>query len=224
MPDPWHAPVPFDGLPAPRPRRVALALLGTAPPVAEALRRAARYLSEAGCVVEEVEPPHWNEAAGLWRTVLMADSLRFMSPLIEANGDEATRRSWRGWCANVPPPTEAEFHAGLARRTAILRDWQRFFGRYAALLCPVSRETPFPIDLDQTPEGQRRILHAQETLYVFNFLGLPGAVVPTDVMHDGVRLGVQIVCDRFREDLCLEFAEIIEARAGEAAVADPPRA
>jgi len=220
-PDPWHAPVPFDGPSPPRPLRVALALLGASPPVAEALHRAARFLEEAGCMVEEAEPPHWTETAALWRTVLMADSLRFMSPLIEANGDEATKRSWRCWCANVPPPKDEEFHSGLARRTAILRDWQRFFARYATLLCPVSREPPFPIDLDQTEEGQRRILHAQETLYVFNFLGLPGAVVPTDVVHEGVRLGVQIVSDRFREDLCLAAAEVIEARAGEAAVTDP---
>ncbi len=220
-PDPWHAPVPFEGPPVPRPRRVALAVLGADPPVAEALRRAAQFLSEAGCVVDEVDPPHWDEAAALWRSVLMADSMRFMTPMIEANGDEAAKRSWRGWCANVPAPTEEAFHAGLARRTAILRDWQRFFARYSALLCPVSREPPFPIDLDQTEEGQRRILRAQETLYVINFLGLPGAVLPTDVAHQGVRVGVQIVADRFREDLCLELAEIIEARAGEAGLTDP---
>ncbi len=223
-PDPWHAPVSFEGPPAPRPRPVALALLGAHPPVAEALRRAAQYLSEAGCVVEEVEPPHWEEAASLWRSVLMADSMRFMTPAIEANGDEALKRSWRGWCANVPVPKEEVFHTGLARRTAILRDWQRFFSHYCALLCPVSREAPFPIDLDQTEEGQRRILYAQETLYVFNFLGLPGAVLPTDVVHQGLRLGVQIVADRFREDLCLELAEIIEARAGEAGLTDPASA
>lgn len=221
QPDPWHTPAPMAQEPPPRPLRVALAMLGAGGEVRAALHQAAHWLGEAGCVVEEVAPPHWEEAAALWRALLMADSLRFMQPLIEEHGDEATRRSWRSWRENVAPADEVAFHLGLARRTAILRDWHRFFRRFAVLLCPVSRETPFPLDLDQTAEGQARILRAQETLYVFNFLGLPGAVVPTAVAADGVRLGVQLVADRFREDLCLDFAEIIEARAGPARPTDP---
>jgi amidase len=172
-------------------------------------------------MVEEVTPPHWDEAAALWRSLLMTDSLRFMQPLIEANGDDATKASWAGWSANVPAADEEAYAAGLARRTAILRDWHRFFRRHPLLLCPVSRETPFPIDLDLTAAGQARILRAQETLYVFNFLGLPGAVVPTATVADNIPLGVQLVADRFREDLCLDAAEVIEARAGGCPIVDP---
>ncbi|WP_333669029.1 amidase [Elioraea tepidiphila] len=221
QPDPWHTPAPLAGAPVARPMRVGLATLGAAPPVAAALRLAAGWLAEAGYVVEEVTPPHWDEAAALWRALLMTDSLRFMQPLIEANGDQATKASWAAWSANVAAADEEAYAAGLARRTAILRDWHRFFRRHPLLLCPVSRETPFPIDLDLTAEGQARILRAQEPLYVFNFLGLPGAVVPTATVADNIPLGVQLVADRFREDLCLDAAEVIEARAGCPAIVDP---
>lgn len=221
QPDPWHTPAPLDGAPVARPLRVGLATIGAAPPVAAALRQAGGWLADAGYVVEEVTPPHWDEAASLWRSLLMTDSLRFMQPLIEANGDAATKASWAAWSANVTAADQEAYAAGLARRTAILRDWHRFFRRHPLLLCPVSRETPFPIDLDLTVEGQARILRAQEPLYVFNFLGLPGAVVPTATVADGIPLGVQLVADRFREDLCLDAAEVIEARAGVPAIAEP---
>jgi amidase len=221
QPDPWHTPSPLAGAPVTRPIRVGLATLGAAPPVAAALRQAAGWLADAGYVVEEVTPPHWDEAAELWRALLMTDSLRFMQPLIAANGDDATKASWAGWSANVTAADESAYAAGLSRRTGILRDWHRFFRAHPLLLCPVSRETPFPIDLDLTVEGQARILHAQEPLYVFNFLGLPGVVVPTATVAEGVPLGVQLVGDRFREDLCLDAAEVIEARAGGVSIVDP---
>jgi amidase len=221
QPDPWHTPAPLAGAPVARPIRIALATLGADPPVAAALRQAAGWLAEAGYAVEEVTPPHWDEAASLWRALLMTDSLRFMQPLIEANGDDATRASWAAWSANVVPADQEAYAAGLARRTAVLRDWHRFFRRHPLLLCPASRETPFPVDLDLTPEGQARILRAQEPLYVVNFLGLPGAVVPTATVAAGIPLGVQLVADRFREDLCLDAAEVIEARAGAPAIAEP---
>ncbi|WP_439577576.1 amidase [Elioraea sp.] len=221
QPDPWHTPSPLAGAPIARPIRVGLATLGATSPVVAALRQAAGWLADAGCVVEEVTPPHWDEAATLWRSLLMTDSLRFMQPLIEANADDATKASWAGWAANVTAADEDAYAAGLARRTAILRDWHRLFRRHPLLLCPVSRETPFPIDLDLTVEGQARILRAQEPLYVVNFLGLPGTVVPTSTVADNVPLGVQLVGDRFREDLCLDAAELIEARAGVPPIVDP---
>lgn len=222
QPDPWHTPAPLAGAPVPRPIRVALATLGADPPVAAALAQAAAWLAEAGYAVEAAEPPHWEEAAALWRALVTADSVRFMQPLIEANGDRATRASWAAWTANVAPADPDAYAAGLARRTAILRDWHRFLRRYPLLLCPVSREPPFPVDLDQTVAGQARILRAQEPLYLVNLLGLPAVAVPTATWVGAVPVGVQVVADRFREDLCLEAAEVIEARAGTGAIVEPP--
>ena len=53
-----------------------------------------------------------------------------------------------------------------------------------------------------------------------NVLGLPAAEVPTGVT-DGLTTGVQVYADRWREDLCLAGAEIIEAALGQICPIDP---
>ena len=46
-----------------------------------------------------------------------------------------------------------------------------------------------------------------------NFMGLPAANVPASY-NDGQPIGVQIVGRRFREDLLLDAAEVIERKVG----------
>lgn len=220
--DPWHCPAPLDLPLPPRPWRIAFSTLGADPPVASALQQAAGWLAEAGCVVEEIALPRFDEAAELWRALLMTESERVMGPAIEKFGDSQIKAAYGGWAANVMTLDAAGFAAGLARRTSIWRDWSVFLSAYAAALLPVSLEPPFPQDLDQGgAEAGARILRAQAPLYVFNLLGLPGLSVPTATRHQGVPLGVQIVAARFREDLCLALGEIIEARAGATRPTDP---
>ncbi len=55
-------------------------------------------------------------------------------------------------------------------------------------------------------------MRAQEPLFAFATLGLPCMSVPT-AANEGVPFGIQSVATRFREDLCLDAAEIIEAQA-----------
>jgi amidase len=220
--DPWHAPAPLELPPPPRPWRIALSTLGAEPPVVAALRQAAGWLAEAGCAVEEVALPRFEEAAELWRGLVMTEAERAMWPAIETFGDAGIKAAYSGWAANVTSLDPAAFAVGLARRTSIWRDWQVFLSAYAAALLPVSLAPPFPQDLDQGgAEAGARILATQAPLYVFNLLGLPGLSVPTATMHDGIPLGVQIVAARFREDLCLALGEVIEARAGVTCVIDP---
>lgn len=220
--DPWHCAMPLELPPPPRPWRIAYATLGADGPVAAALAQAAGWLADAGFVVEEVALPRFDEAAELWRSLLMTESARAMAPVIEKYGDDAIRAAYGGWAANVAPLDAQGFSAGLARRTAIWRDWSVFLSAYAAALLPVSLEPPFPQTLDQEgPDAGARILRAQAPLYVFNLLGLPGISVPTSVVYANVPVGVQLVAARFREDICLALAEVIEARAGAATPIDP---
>ena len=51
-------------------------------------------------------------------------------------------------------------------------------------------------------------------------LGLPGISVPTGIV-EGLPMGVQLIAGRFREDLLLDAAEIIEARAPMPTPLDP---
>jgi amidase len=64
------------------------------------------------------------------------------------------------------------------------------------------------------------MLQAQSPQLAVALLGLPGLSVPTGIMN-GIPTGVQIVADRFREDLCFDAGEAIEAAVGVFTPIDP---
>jgi amidase len=53
-----------------------------------------------------------------------------------------------------------------------------------------------------------------------NLLGIPSVALPTGVAN-GLPTGVQVYAERWREDLCLDVAGIIEAGVGRITPIDP---
>jgi len=53
-----------------------------------------------------------------------------------------------------------------------------------------------------------------------NLLGIPACAVPVGVA-DGIPQGVQVIADRYREDLCLAGAADIEAALGQITPVNP---
>ena len=67
-------------------------------------------------------------------------------------------------------------------------------------------------DIDESADvGAQK--QAYRLMITVSVLGLPAAAVPTG-LADGVPVGVQIIGSRYREDLCLDAAEAIEAQCG----------
>ena len=225
--DPWWAPVPLEGPPAPRPIRVALSVdpakQGVHPDVAASVRAAGAALSEAGYAVEEADPPDVMGVTDCWAALIDTEIRHVMLPYILKHGD-----------ADVIRCTELMLEAGadlglddylktLARRTTHLRDWMLFFERYPLVVGPVSTEPPFTVGFDvESLERTREILRAQRLLVAVNLLGLPAVSVPTG-LWGGLPLGVQVIGARYREDLCLDAAEVIEAQRGLPTPIDPVR-
>jgi amidase len=223
--DPWWVPAPLDGPPPPRPIRVAMCVDpgggGVAPPVAAAVRQAAAWLAEAGYAIEEKEPPHFAEAVDLWHATVGVESRLTMLPLLEKYGDDAVKRMARAFDAQVPGLDLVQFGKALARRSTLLRAWMVFFEDYPLILMPVSCEPPFPNGFDQGGEAAlRKLLTGQRAQFPPATLGLPGISVPTG-LAGGVPMGVQLIAGRYREDLLLAAAEIIEARGPMATPIDP---
>ena len=82
------------------------------------------------------------------------------------------------------------------------------------MLAPVSLVPPFAQLEDlKGPARMQRMLDEQSVLYAVNVLGLPAAAVPTG-MQGEVPIGVQIIGPRFREDLCLDAAQVVENGVG----------
>ena len=219
--------MPLEGPPAPRPIRVALSVdpakQGVHPDVAASVRAAGAALSEAGYAVEEADPPDVMGVTDCWAALIDTEIRHVMLPYILKHGD-----------ADVIRCTELMLEAGadlglddylktLARRTTHLRDWMLFFERYPLVVGPVSTEPPFTVGFDvESLERTRDVLRAQRLLVAVNLLGLPAVSVPTG-LWGGLPLGVQVIGARYREDLCLDAAEVIEAQRGLPTPIDPVR-
>ena len=216
--DPGWVPAPLEYPDTQQPLRVALfkrhAGYDADPSVVRALEQAAHWLAQAGYLVEEAEPPHFEEGAELWRQLVYDDLRRGGLSAIEALGDAAVRTNLRLTLEGRPQLDRDGYLDALARRLTICRAWTVFFERYPVLLMPNSWQRPFAVDSDRVSvERMNAVIAAQSPLLGTAMMGLPGLSVPTG-MDGGLPTGVQLVATRFREDLLLRTGGSIEAAAG----------
>ncbi|TMB98090.1 MAG: amidase [Chloroflexi bacterium] len=214
--DPWHAPVPMAGPPPSRPIRVAMVVdpagKGTSPQVADGVRRAGKQLAAAGYAVDQVEPPAIEEAAEVWANFLIPE-VRAMWPMISPIvSDDANR--FMGLLFDVNPVLDFGGHMQtMIARQSLARKWAEFQLEHPLILAPVCTEPPFPVGTDLTPEGVAGIVRSMRIVVAVNLLGLPAAAVPVGVA-EGLPQEVQVIGPRFREDLCLDAAEVLEQAFG----------
>lgn len=217
--DPNWTPVPLEGEPLPRPIRAALVTepegVPLHPAAVAAVRRAGECLKAAGYVVEEVSPPRLKEVAELWHPIGMSDLNITMRPLLADCGDPGIEQfinAWwelKGGAADLPA-----YLLALAERDLLLRQWQAFMETYPVIIMPSNTEVALPVNVDiQGLEGAARTLEALTFQLVLPVLGLPGLAVPVEP-YEGLPMGVQVVSRRYREDVCLDAGEVIEAQVG----------
>ena len=221
--DPQWTPAPLEFPGHERPLKVALYKRWSGSRVdrgvIDAIEQAAKWLSGAGCIVEEAEPPHFEEAAAMHRQLVMNDMRRTGEPFMMKMGDAALRQPLAHFMHGAKPGGRDQYLEALLRRFDIARDWALFLEQYPVLLMPNSWERQFPIDDDLRSQARfEEILLAQTPLLNTAMLGLPGLSVPTGVV-DGLQVGVQLVANKFREDLLLRAGEMIE-RAAQFSVLD----
>jgi amidase len=189
--------------------------------VKSSVERAARWLAEAGYAVEKVETPSYGRAVELWMDLQRAELRHFMWPLIEAHGDEGARTSVGYLLSGGAGAGPDDYMKLLAERTRSVRDWGLFLERYPLVLTPVSLEPPFVRGFDTASQaGMDEALLAQHPQLMVPLLATPAIAVPTGLAA-GLPMGVQLMAARFREDLCLDAAEVIEARAPALTPIDP---
>jgi amidase len=214
--DPWWAPAPLTGEPVARPIRVALtvdpAKQGVHADVAAAVRAAGNALASAGYAVDEVEPPAVDAVAATWAALCINEMRHVAQPDIRKYGGADINRSLDFTLAAVPDVDLRGYLDALALRAKHIRDWTLFMERYPLVVGPVSTEPPFEVGFDTTSAARHaEVTRAQRLLVAVNLLGFPAVSVPTGVAR-GVPQGVQVIGARYREDLCLDAAEAIEAQ------------
>jgi amidase len=221
--DPSHIPLPLSGPPPPTPIRVAVvtdpAGAGVSPDVAAGVRRAAEALAAAGYDVDEIEPPEIALAAATFRQVLMPD-VRVTWPLSAPLASADANRSMELFMELAPEIDRATYARAFMTRRALARAWSKFQAERPLIVAPVSTQPPFELGADLTLEGAAAIQHALRLVVAVNLLGLPAVAVPAGV-GGGLPQAVQIIGPAFREDLCLDAAEVVEEAAGLEMPVDP---
>jgi amidase len=221
--DTWWVPAPLEGPPVAK--RVAMNVapdgLETVPEVKAAVRDAAKRLERAGWTVEEVELPPLREAMDLQTKLWLGDCYETQLELAEREGDPGALACLRGNRSKVFAMDQEAFSKALAKRATISRVWLQFLEKYPVVLMPVCGELPFPDHLDRKDDASfTRVWQAQMPQIAIPYLQLPALTVSTGLVGR-VPVGVQLVSGRFREDLCLEAGEAIEAGGTPSAAIDP---
>ncbi|QRR35609.1 amidase [Hydrogenophaga sp. YM1] len=191
------------------------------PSVAKGLEVAARALTSAGYIVEEVVPPQFAETADMWSGFALSEFGRGFRAVAEKIGDARIRKALGTWIDITKLSDFADFSKMLGVREQVRTAWRVFMEKYPVVVTPVSWKAPFPLDYDQQgPDVFREILLAQGPLFVVPFLGLPALSVPTGIQA-GVPTGVQIIADHFCEGHCFDIGEAIESAVRPTTPVDP---
>jgi amidase len=210
VPAPLHAPSPGKQI------RVAIVpnpFGETVQEVSDAVRTAGRWLADSGYIVEETTPPRLMDASDLWHGIVINEERRSFAPTVQKFGDDRSRYNIDAHLAYAPHYDGNEVLGLFEKRLGLMREWQLFMARHPVIVMPVSDQLPFQQGQDQEDaDTVRRLIDAQRPLLAIAVLGFPSVAVPTGIVR-GIPVGVQVVSGKFREDICLDAAEAIEARA-----------
>ena len=220
--DPLTVSAPLRGAPAPR--KVALVPQppggSTDADIAEGVRVAGRALEAAGYEVEEIEPPMILESYLAW-SELIVTSLKVDEELLRAVLGEDGQKFLDFTSVDFAPATPASLARMHQQRFAVARAWRKFMAQYPLVVGPTWTRPPFEHGYDiSSPEAAMNVVEGFRFVLPANLLGLPAACVPTGVAN-GFATGAQIIGDLFREDLCLDAAEVVEASVGVLTPIDP---
>ena len=110
---------------------------------------------------------------------------------------------------------------GYARRGMLIAQLEQLLVDMPLLLLPVSAEQSFEYDADiASLDSMRRVAAANWSMMSIALLGMPALAIPTG-LEGGLPVGVQLMAGRWRDEMLLDAAEVIEARAGVLTPIDP---
>ncbi|NOD98801.1 amidase [Ruegeria sp. HKCCD6228] len=221
--DPFHVPMPWRGPDPDAPVKVAFTknTFGYAlhPEVEKALDTARDALTDAGYMVQEIDPPDVFECGRIGYRTLMGEVLTLMKSDIEAAGSKTIQNIFAVYFQEFPPIVETEMVRMLAKRSHYAREWSLFLQDYPLVLSPFLPQPFFKPDRDtEGADGVHEVLGCAVYSYAMNFLGLPAACVPArlaELPKGPQPISVQIAAQRWREDLAADAAAAIEARVGQ---------
>ncbi|MEM7095742.1 MAG: amidase [Actinomycetota bacterium] len=215
--DPNSPPVPWDG-PDLNNRRVAVcrdsAGYDLHPEIDALITKAAEQLLDAGYEVVDVDTPPILEAAEGWFSALSTEMSELFREPLELAGSETIRQIFDWYFERSELLDLKGYITASGHRTALKRDWSRFLTEYPLVLTPFLMRPFFDWNYDATGfEAVDDLFRSAIWSTGINYLGLPAGVISTGFADDRPA-AVQIVGQRWREDLICDALEAIEERNG----------
>ncbi len=157
-----------------------------------------------------------------WARWLMGEIL-VMKPLLATVMSEEAMSFLEAASVTFGPVTFEDGFALMMQRHAIARQWSSFLEEHPVIVGPTWTQPPFEHGFDvRGPDETMATLELIRFVTPMNLLGLPAACVPTGTA-DGLPLGVQVISRWFREDVCLDAAEAIDAAFAPLTPVEPRR-
>jgi amidase len=230
----WNvAPVPLDDSSDWHLRELRLAWtddFGGQPVTADTRRALASLARELGTLGVHIEQRGLEEfdmmrAWEIWGEILQAEFFSALSPeqeVAEAERFEVSPDSEVPWLrgrARLVNATMRQYTAMLADRDSLITGAEEFFGKWDALLCPVSMGPAFPhcsmgtplaVDAQKVPYWIATGVHSMP----FNSTGHPAVVMPLALSAEGLPIGVQVVGRRWGDMRLLAIAAQLAAVIG----------
>jgi amidase len=193
--------------------------------VAEAVRRAARLLGEAGAQVDETaRPVRFEEAFEVFALLNHAIVAYSLPPKVRDRLQQAASSyapgdlSHRALQAKGARMTPGLYQQVKARKQRLEAQWARFFQRFDVLLCPPAPVLAIPHD--HGPDVHARVLDIDGTARPYmDFLlwaapatsaNLPAAVAPVMRNAQGLPAGVQIIAAAGEDRTAIAVARMLE--------------
>jgi amidase len=216
--DPLSPPVPWKGPKLDRPLTVAITKESYGYPIHDDILRlidqAADALQDAGYQVQEVRTPSIDEPFRDWFRTLITEMNVGLLPQILEHGSDDIKTTFDYFFRMGEVLELDTFISDFGERTRMMRDWNLFLAEFPLTLTPIYMGPLYDWDYDlQSFDACKDFLEASSYSMAINYLGLPAGVIGTGLVEDRPA-AVQIVGQRYREDLICEALEAIQQRCG----------
>jgi amidase len=154
---------------------------------------AARALESAGAVVEDAVPPRIEESLSITRRYWARPS----------------SSTWNQWQTGGRTSTLSadEVERSIFEWERLQRAFAGFMQQYDAIVCPASPTAAISHADDNTDE-------VFVYMVPFSLTGQPAVVVRAGTSNDGLPIGVQIIARKWRDDVALALAGVVEEALG----------
>ncbi len=181
--------------------------------VIQAVRAAASHLGELGATVEEVSFPLATGTGPIVDAIAINDAGYFYRDWLNERPEDYGQGLRRRFTTAGLLPGRLRVKA-MRMRELLRRDWRALFQQYDVLLSPTGMGPAPVIFYDQPVETREDAVGRFEgrhgTTAIAALAGTPALSVPCGFTASGLPLGLQIMADRFREDLVFRTGHAYE--------------